>query len=83
VTVQLLSDPELVAQVWPPGEEVTVYLVTVEPLLGAADQLTFACPTSAVAETPLGGPGAPEMVVELDVPANPVPWEFVAVTLKA
>jgi hypothetical protein len=73
VTVQLLSDPELVAQVWPPGEAVTVYLVTVEPLAAAADQPTFACPTSAVAETLLGAPGAPEMVVELDVPAEPVP----------
>jgi hypothetical protein len=81
VTVQ---DSPLVVQVWLPGEEVTVYSVIIlPPLLSGAVQRTVTCPLSALAATLEGAPGAPEMVVELEgFEAGPVPWEFLAVTLK-
>jgi hypothetical protein len=86
VTVQLVSAPVLVVHVWP-AEEVTVYLVIVAPpLLAGAVQETSALPPATdapAALTAVGDAGELSGVTLLDAEdVVPVPWPFVAVTVK-
>ena len=68
----------------PPGLEVTVYMVIVEPpSLAGAVNVTVAWAFPAVADTPVGGPGTVEGVTEFEAAlAGPVPPALVAVTVK-
>jgi hypothetical protein len=56
VVVSGLVDPEAMS---PPGDEVTVYeLIAAPPSLAGALKLTVACPSPALADTEVGGPGS-------------------------
>jgi hypothetical protein len=73
---------EPVEQVNPPGDDVTVYEVTAEPLPAAADQLSVTLPLPAVAEVKVGAPGTPAGIAESAFEGAPVPTAFVAVTVN-
>ena len=69
----------------PPGVEVAVYEVMAEPLFDeGAPKLTVALRLPVVVATTLvGALGAPTVVIELEaLEAEPVPAEFVAVTVN-
>ena len=79
--------PDTVVGVWatPPMNGVTVYDVIPEPPLAGAAHDTVAEPLPAVADTPVGVPGAvgPDGVTALDAAdSGPVPIAFVALTLN-
>src|SRR5438046_2122125 len=60
-TVTHLSAPVVVAEK-PPGDEVTAYLlIELTPFEVGAFQETVAAPLPAVATTPVGGPGRPQL----------------------
>jgi len=73
-----------VTQVFKPGDDVTVYAVTVAPPHTAAVHETTLRPFSAaVADTPVGAYGILEGMIEAVAPeAEPVPLTFVAVTVN-
>jgi hypothetical protein len=83
VTVAEVTVP-VAMPVRPPGEEVTVYELMVEPPLEpGAFQLTAAWPLPGVAETPVGARGGPSGVTLLDGDESGlVPTALVAVTVK-
>jgi len=69
-------------QVKPPGEDVTVYEEIGEPFAGAASHVSVAVPAPATASDSVGAPGSVAGVAESAFDAEPVPAEFVAVTVK-
>ena len=81
-TVQLVA---VVAQVSPPGDEVTVYSVIAAPplLAGAVHETTDWRLAAPVALTDVGAPGTVEGTTAADAAeAEPVPRAFVAVTVN-
>lgn len=73
---------EVVVQVRPPGVEVAVYPVIVEPpeLAGAAHETT-AEPSPAVALTLVGAPGTVLGILEIEFDAVDAPTELTALTV--
>ena len=81
VTVPVLIFPET-SVVNPPGEEVIVYLVIVEPPFDTgAVHVTVAWAFPPVADTPVGAEGTAAGVTE-DEPGGELPTKFLATTIK-
>lgn len=83
ITLQL-NDPVVHVQVFPPGDEVTVYLViTAPPFESGADQDTVTEPFPATPVTDRGAPGTVRgLTLELAEDTAPLPAAFVATTVK-
>jgi hypothetical protein len=59
-----------------------VYEVTAEPFDAAADQPSVTLPLPRAALVSVGAPGSPAGIADSAFDAGPVPFAFVAVTVK-
>lgn len=79
-----LSGPLDQVQVFPPGDEVTVYFeITAPPFETGADHDTVTAPFPALAMTAVGAPGsALGTTLELAAEMLPLPNELIATAVK-